>query len=232
MSSQLVFELGHRIAREREDFLVTPSNEAAVALIDAWPVWPGASVAFSGPRGGGKTHLAEVWREMSGATRIKASDLASIDVFDLVSTRAIIVEDISVLFDAAERTLFHLLNFAQEAGASLLLTAREAPGYLSIRLPDLASRLRALPHAEIGPPDDTLLTGVLVKLFDDRQLRVSEPLIVYLVNHIERSIAIAHDVVAALDRASLLGKRAVTIPLAIQVLEELNIARRSLPRRK
>lgn len=224
MPRQLVFELGHRTARGREDFLVAPSNEAAVALIDAWPAWPGPSVALSGPQGSGKTHLAEVWREMSGAARLGAGDLERADVPALVASRAVIVEDVAALSDAAERTLFHLLNLVKEEGASLLLTAREAPARLAIRLPDLASRLKALPHAELGPPDDALLAGVLVKLFDDRQLRVAEPLIAYLASHIERRIVIARDVVEALDRASLSGKRAITVPLAARVLTELNLA--------
>lgn len=224
MPRQLVFELGHRTARGREDFLVAPSNEAAVALIDAWPAWPGPAIALSGPQGSGKTHLAEVWREMSAAARIDASELASADVPALVAARAVVVEDVASLSDAAERTLFHLLNLVKEEGASLLLTARDAPARLAIRLPDLASRLKALPHAELGSPDDALLAGVLVKLFDDRQLRVAEPLIVYLASRIERRIAVARDVVAALDRASLSGKRAITVPLAARVLDELNLS--------
>lgn len=223
MPRQLVFELGHRTARGREDFLVAPSNAAAVALIDAWPAWPSPSVALSGPQGSGKTHLAEVWRDMSGAIRIDASDLATADVPALVAARAVIVEDAADLSDAAERTLFHLLNLVKEEGASLLLTARQAPARLAIRLPDLASRLKALPHAELGAPDDALFAGVLVKLFDDRQLRVAEPLIAYLAARIERRIAVARDVVAALDRASLSGKRGITVPLAAQVLDELKL---------
>lgn len=223
MPRQLVLELGHRTARGREDFLVAPSNAAAVALIDAWPAWPSPSVALSGPPGSGKTHLAEVWRDMSGAARIDARDLATADVPTLVAARAVIVEDAADLSDAAERTLFHLLNLVKEEGASLLLTARQAPARLAIRLPDLASRLKALPHAELGPPDDALFAGVLVKLFDDRQLRVAEPLITYLAARIERRIAVARDVVAALDRASLSGKRGITVPLAAQVLDELKL---------
>jgi len=223
MPRQLVLELGHRTARGREDFLVAPSNAAAVALIDAWPTWPSPSVALSGPQGSGKTHLAEVWREMSGAQRIDARDLATADVPELVAAHAVVVEDAADLSDAAERTLFHLLNLVKEEGASLLLTARQAPARLAIRLPDLASRLKALPHAELGPPDDALFAGVLVKLFDDRQIRVAEPLIAYLVARIERRIGVARDVVAALDRASLSGKRAITVPLAAQVLDELKL---------
>lgn len=223
MPRQLVFELGHRTARGRDDFLVAPSNEDAVALIDAWPHWPGPVVALSGPQGSGKSHLAEVWREMSGAERFDARVLERADVPALVASGTLLIEDVGVLSDEAERNLFHLLNLVKEEGASLLLSARDAPARLAIRLPDLASRLNALPHAELGTPDDALLAGVLVKLFDDRQLRVSEALIAYLANHIERSIAIARDVVAELDRASLSGKRAITVPLAAKVLEEMRL---------
>lgn len=218
MPRQLAFELGFRPASGREDFLVAPSNETAVALIDVWPDWPGPAAALSGPPGSGKTHLAEVWRAASGAARIEASALAGADLPTLVAARALIVEDVGDLDDAGERALFHLLNLVKEEGAFLLLTACEAPARLDVRLPDLASRLRALPHAELGAPDDALLSGVLVKLFDDRQLRVTEPLIAYLAARIERSIAVARDVVEALDRASLSGRRPITVPLAAEVL--------------
>lgn len=221
MSRQLVFELGHRPAFGREDFLVGPSNEAAVAMIDAWPNWPGPAAALSGPAGSGKTHLAEVWRAAAGAVRLDLSALGEADLPALVAQRAIILEDLATLSDREERALFHLLNLVREEGAALLLTSRAAPGHIEVRLPDLASRLRALPHAELGAPDDALLAGVLVKLFDDRQLRVAEPLIAYLTSRIERSISVLRDVVEALDRASLSGKRPITVPLAAEVLQSL-----------
>jgi chromosomal replication initiation ATPase DnaA len=49
-------------------------------------------------------------------------------------------------------------------------------------------------------------------------------LISFLAARIERSVAVARDVVVALDRASLSGKRPITVPLAAQVLEDLGHA--------
>ncbi|HLI21649.1 MAG TPA: DNA replication protein, partial [Stellaceae bacterium] len=66
--------------------------------------------------------------------------------------------------------------------------------------------------------DDALLAAVLVKLFGDRQLRIGEEVIAYLLPRIERSFASAQEIVAALDRAALAGRRPVTVKLARQVL--------------
>jgi chromosomal replication initiation ATPase DnaA len=87
-----------------------------------------------------------------------------------------------------------------------------------LKLPDLVSRLRAIPQAVLGEPDDALLAGILVKLFDDRQIRVSPQVVSYLASRIERSIAAARSIVEELDRASLSGKRPVTVPLAAEIL--------------
>ena len=73
--TQLIFDLGHRPALEREDFLVGPSNELAVAWIDRWPDWPQPVVAICGASGCGKTHLTEVWRHSSGALSLTGRDL-------------------------------------------------------------------------------------------------------------------------------------------------------------
>ena len=66
-----------------------------------------------------------------------------------------------------------------------------AAGDLEILLVDLRSRVRALPIAQIAPPDEALLRAVLVKLFSDRQLTVEPEVIGYLVVRMERSMAAA-----------------------------------------
>lgn len=218
MPRQLVFELGHRPASGRDDFLVAPSNEAAVALIDAWPDWPDRIVALSGPSGCGKTHLAEVWRMASGAVSLVPGDLPAADIPALVAQRAIILEDLATLTAEGERALFHLVNLVRAEESNLLITSREALARLPLALPDLTSRLKAVPQVELGAPDDALLAGILVKLFDDRQLRVTPAVIAYLASRIERSVEAARAAVAELDIASLSGKRPITVPLAAEIL--------------
>ena len=87
-------------------------------------------------------------------------------------------------------------------------------------MPDLASRLRALPVVALAPPDDALLRAVIVKLFADRQLAVDESLVGYLATRIERSFAAARAAVDALDREALRLKRPVTRALAAELFRE------------
>src|SRR5205807_3317520 len=134
-----------------------------------------------------------------------------------LSTGALVVEDLAGV-GIDERRLFHLLNLAREGGAFVLVTARTAPAGWTLQIPDLASRLRALPVVELGPPDDALLRAVLVKLFADRQLAVDESLLTYLVKRIDRSFAAARAAVERLDREALRLRRPVTRALAAGVL--------------
>ena len=117
-----------------------------------------------------------------------------------------------------ENALLSFYNRLRESGSHLLLTARRPVGVWPLRLPDLASRLRAAPGVAIGAPDDALLGAVLLKLFADRQLMVSEALIEYLVRHMERSFGAAQAVVAALDSMSLRLQRPITVALARSLL--------------
>ena len=214
---QLALALEHAESFAREDFLSGPCNAAALALIDRWPDWPGQTVVLAGPEGSGKSHLAAIWAGAAGARFLAARSLAAALLPGALATGALVVEDIAAgQFD--ERALFHLLNLAREEAAFLLLTARSAPAGWKLAIPDLASRLKALPVVALTAPDDVLLRGVLVKLFADRQLAVDESLVGFLVKRIERSIAAARAVVAELDGEAMRQKRPLTRALAAEIL--------------
>jgi chromosomal replication initiation ATPase DnaA len=209
----LSFEPGANFSRD--DFLEGPSNAMALRLVERWPDWPARVVAIVGPEGSGKSHLADIWANRTGARRLSARALDQTAVPGALATGALALENVAEPLD--EVALFHLLNLAKEDDATVLLTARQPPAQWAIRLPDLVSRLRALPVVELAAPDDTLLRAVLVKLFVDRQLAVDESLISYLVARIERSFAAARAAVAALDREALRQRRPVTRALAAEL---------------
>ena len=217
---QLVLDLAHRVAMGRDDFLVSNSNSAAVEVIDSWPQWPQQALAILGSAGSGKTHLVEVWRARAGGARISAQELSEDSVAAAVEAGALAVEDVDRGI-ADERILFHLLNLARELKLSLLITSRAAPGEIAIALPDLRSRLRALGFVRIEPPDSALLSALLVKLFDDRQLKVAPHVIKHLSLHMERSAESAARVVDTIDQLALQMRRKVTVGLAKTALARL-----------
>jgi chromosomal replication initiation ATPase DnaA len=216
---QLVFELPHRAAMGLEDFLVSDSNAAAVALVDRWPDWPIGAAVLVGPRGSGKTHLATVWQLRTSAVSHAASTLTREGVPAVASADAVIIEDIQTLSD--EAALFHLLNLVREQRLQVLLTTDTAPGDLPVTLPDLHSRLKALPLASIELPDNALLRAVLVKLFTDRQLTVEPHVIDYVLVRMERSMSAAERFVAEADRQALVLQCRVTRAIAGAALDTL-----------
>ncbi|HZR86903.1 MAG TPA: DnaA/Hda family protein [Bradyrhizobium sp.] len=214
---QLAFVLPHEESLTRDNFLEGPANEAALALIEAWPEWPGRTMWLAGPDGAGKSHLAAIWADASGARIIAAHALDAANVPGALATGALVVEDLRA-GDFDERALFHLLNLAREEAAFVLITARELPTAFEIALKDLRSRLRALPVVSVLPPDDQLFRALIVKLCADRQLSVDETVVGYLANRIERSYAAARDTVARLDREALRLGRPITRAFAAEIL--------------
>jgi chromosomal replication initiation ATPase DnaA len=215
---QLVLDLPLRTALGREDFMVTPSNAAAVAMIDRFPEWPTHAAVIVGDAGSGKSHLMEVWRQLSGARHILASQLHRESPDDLLAAGALAVDD-APGEQLDERALFHVLNLAKQSGSHVLLASCLDPASWPVSLPDLASRLRALPVARLDPPDDALLRGVVVKLFSDRQLVVDETVISYLLLRMPRSLEAARLLVARVDELALSEKVAVGRGLVARVLE-------------
>ncbi|MEM7507438.1 MAG: DnaA/Hda family protein [Pseudomonadota bacterium] len=219
--AQLTFDLPHRTALERSDFLVSTCNAQAVALIDGWRDWPGRRLALTGAARAGKSHLTHVWQALSGAKVIAACDLAH---GVLPKGALVAVEDVDQIASLseqnrrlAEETLFHLYNRQAGEGGYLLLSGAEVPARWASLLPDLRSRLATLTVARIEPPDDMLLSSLMVKHFNDRQIRVAPDAIAFMVRRMERSCAAAEDLVERLDAASLTRKRALTIPFVREV---------------
>ncbi len=214
---QLILDLAHRPAYGAEDFFLSKNNELAVRLIDGWPNWAQYGQILIGPQASGKTHLVNVWRLRSRAQVIKAQDLDEHGLLELSYERPICVEDID-RGQVSNEALFHLLNKVNEHAGHVLLSSRIGVADLPVPLKDLHSRLLALPSVSIDAPDDQLLKAVMVKQFSDRQIEIEPDIIEYLFKRIERSMGAVTRVVDELDKGSLGTGRAITKPLAREIL--------------
>ena len=168
--------LPHAESFAREDFLAGPSNAAALALIERWPDGRRARSRWSGPEGSGKSHLAAIWANGSGARFLAGRALGT-------AQRAGGARDRRAggrgprrraASTSAPCSISSTWPARSEATCCSPRAPRRPPG---LGLPDLASRLRALPAVTLAAPDDALLRAVLVKLFADRQLAVDEGLL-------------------------------------------------------
>jgi chromosomal replication initiation ATPase DnaA len=224
-SSQLPLAFDAKRSYARADFVPGAPNEAALALVDAWPDWPSRACALWGPHGSGKTHLARIWRALAGAEVLRPGELTIERVAALASGGAFLIDDADAGDGGA--ALFHLLNFVNQSGGWLLMTSVEPPQRWATPIPDLHSRLTAVPGAALVEPDEALIARVLLKLFADRQLKLPEALIDYLVPRLRRSFADAERIVVLIDRLALEQKRNVSVEIGGQALKLLEAERES-----
>lgn len=219
---QLTFRMASLPTYQPDDFVAFPANAAAVAAIEQWPQWQLGTLWVRGSQGSGKTHLAHVWAARSHATWIAAERMiqgwAPAEILGHPN-RAWVVDDVEKVPN--EAALFHVLNAVRESGGTLLLTSILVPAQLSWQLADLCSRVKAVSYAELGDPDEAALRTLMFKLFSDKQLRMPEEVVEYLLPRMERSYAAVHFWVETLDALALKERRKITIPMVRQIVEGL-----------
>lgn len=200
----------------REDYVVTECNRLAYDWVMQWPHWPAQALWLCGPAASGKTHLMHVWCERAHAAILSPQQLAD-DPEESFDFHPALALDGS-WHALNETALFHLLNHAKQTGKWLLLVHSLAPAETDITLPDLTSRLKALPLVTLEQPDDLLLRAIMTKQLADRQLSIDPDIISYLLAHIERSCASVKEMVQLIDDAALQQKRRITLPFVRALL--------------
>jgi chromosomal replication initiation ATPase DnaA len=210
------------------EFIRTAANDAALTWLDRVADWPHGRLALWGEAGCGKTHLLHRWATATRARILTGPTLPPLgELPDLSALTGLAVDDADAMAD--ETTLLHLLNAAAEAGLPVLLAAHAPPARWPVRLPDLASRLRAMTAVEILPPDDELLRIMLTHLFKDRQHRVSRETQDWLLARLPRTHAALREAVDRLDRAAFGTSGGINRPLARAELADLIGADRDTP---
>lgn len=197
--NQLALPFEWPAAERAEDFIVGPSNEAAVRHLDHVGLWPVMATLLTGPRKSGRSMLGRIF--------VSRHDGMLIDDAERVD----------------EELIFHAWNRAQAERRPLLIIADQPPPAWVIGLPDLASRLAATPRIAIGDPDDALLRALIERQMAARGLPPAPDVIAWIAGRIERSYVMALRVVDLLDAAAWEGRRVMNIGFARNVLARAGV---------
>lgn len=176
-------------------FLVSDANRIAVRHLEGWRGWPLAISVLSGPPLSGRSTLGRQFAAMSGGT---------------------VIDDAQGQDD---QRLFNAWNEAQTARRPLLMIGGSAPGQWPVALPDLRSRLAAVPHVAIEQPDEALARALIERALISAGAGYAADLPEWLLRRIERSYAGIAAATRLLDEAALSSGRKISVAMAKEALQ-------------
>jgi chromosomal replication initiator protein len=219
------------------DFPVTPSfsfdgfvscegNSAALrfALRIADPADPESLLYLYGPSGSGKTHLL---KSIAGSRYpyLSLREPCSLDTLTSLFSSAdgLVVDDVHALPDDADmrRALWQLFNDFHTSGRTIAMAGAHAPRELTNLDDHLTSRLLWGLVARLDTSDDTSRRMIIKKVADDRQIRIPDDVVDYILATASREVGALIASFDQLYRYSMAEKRRITLPLAREAREYL-----------
>lgn len=219
---QLALSFGFEAAMGRDDFVESPCNALALNAIETSRNWSFPTLAIVAPAGSGKSHLARIWAQQNDAIIIPANALDRDSVQSIIAGRPAVIEDAPGPDRTQDDALFQILNASAHDRTKVLITATTPPSKWQAATDDLKSRFAAIPLVHIEPPDDALLTAVIMKQLADRQIVVDPKAVAYAGPRLERTFAAARLFVDEVERLSISQQRHLTVPIAREALAILS----------
>jgi DnaA family protein len=206
-----------------ESFLVG-DNALAVTALRSMAAGTGEHLQYlHGAPGSGKSHLLQaLCAAVAGSGYFPLGQLRSsgpevLDGADQLA--AVALDDLdAVVGDAAwERRLFTLYNDCEMRRTRLVVAAPQPATALGVVLPDLRSRLAAMPHFALRPLDESRQREALQLRAEQRGLELPDETVRYLQRRFARDMASMQSLLDRLDAASLEKQRRLTVPFIRQV---------------
>lgn len=199
------------------------ANGLALAAARAMAAAGGAgSLYLHGTGATGKSHLLQgLCVAVPGAALLPLGTLAGLGPGVLEGAGAlplVAIDDLDrIAGDAAwEEALFKLYN--ERRGNGIAVAALAPATLAGLRLPDLVSRLAALPHYALRPLDEAQQREALQLRAGSRGLELPEETVVFLQRRFPRDMGQLAVILDELDAASLAEQRRITVPFIRQVL--------------
>ncbi|MDD2366937.1 MAG: DnaA/Hda family protein [Desulfuromonadaceae bacterium] len=207
-----------------DSFVPCEGNAAALkfSLRVADSADPESLLYLYGPSGSGKTHLL---KSIAGV-KLPYLSLTDHQTPDrLISTFAksagLIIDDMQAMPDDADlrRTLWQLFNDFHTSGRLIAMAGSLPPRELLNIDDHLTSRLLWGLVAHLDTSDDNSRKMIIKKVADDRQIRISDDVINYILVTTSREVGDLISFFEQLYKFSMVKKRRITLPLAREVRE-------------
>ena len=210
-------------------FLPNGNEELVAALSDIAAPKGRSGCWLWGAAASGKTHLLQAVCERAGdrSVYVPLSELADAgpDLIDGLESRELVcIDDLHRVAGRAawERALFKLYNDLIASGGQLVVAATMAPRECPVQLPDLASRLSALPTYTVQSLADTDRAKALQLRATHRGLELPDETASYLITRSRRDMASLYKLLDTLDQEALRAQRRLTVPFVREVLQQIS----------
>lgn len=220
---QLALELASPPPPTLDNFVVG-ENAEVVAAVRALARGDGERFVYLwGGSGSGRTHLLRAvlceWRDSGRTARLYMHDDLPAAAA-VAATDAIAVDDVQQLPPSAQIELFNIYNYLRESSGLLLVTGDVPPARLALRA-DLLTRLAWGLVYEVRALSEEDRRAAVQGYAAARGFKLPDEVTDYLLARAPRDLSSLRVLVDTLDRLSLEQKRAVTVPLARELLQTM-----------
>ena len=217
--SQLAFKFPFKTKYYEHDYYVSSNNFSAYRLIESWPNWPDKWVNIYGPKGCGKTHLANIFKKKINSIYIKAENFSAYEIISKIENEKCLIID-NYKNNIEEKEFYSVLNFLRQSNKYLIINSNLPIKKENVKLKDLRSRLGSFIDIGIDLPTDDLLRVIVTKSFSDKQIDIRPKVSEYIIKNIERSYEKVFKFIKEIDDLSLSSGKSININLIKKVLKD------------
>ncbi len=213
---QKLLDFGISESFDENDYYVSKSNYFAKNILETWPQWEKKIVNLTGEKYSGKTHLSTIFKIKSNALYLLSKNIDNSTLKKIKLSNSIIIEDLDDTFN--EKLLYSIFNLVEQDNKYLLISSNKPIDTLSFSLPDLVSRLKNCIIANIEQPDDDLIYAIILKSFSDRQIKLDNKIVDYIIKRIARSYSKMHEFIYKIDELSLKKRKSINFKIIKEIV--------------